>query len=199
MIYRVHVFTAVLLVSSFVYPHMAVAQNWTQYVNVEDRFSVNFPDDPMVEPIEYSTEDGMMIPARRYTATNGEERYAVTVVDFYDHYDAYDTTIQGSMAHAANRFRRQVERIEDITYDAYMRIDRIPGHALQINTADGGFLYVLVVLHQDENLDARRLYITEAQVPAGSPPPGLFQQSFEVLDPDGNDIRYSADGLTRTD
>jgi hypothetical protein len=35
-----------------------------------------------------------------------------------------------------------------------------------------------------------RLYILEGTVPEGSPPPGLFQQSLQFLDKDGNKIRY---------
>jgi hypothetical protein len=177
-------------------PTASHGQNWREFEDLEDRFSVNFPGEPVVEEISYMLEDGMTIPARRYSVRTGEEYYAVTVVDFWGHYDAFATTILGSMAHAATQFRRNADSIEDITYDAYMRVDRIPGHALQIRTPEGGRLYVLIVLHQDENLQARRLYITEAQVSEGVPPPGLFQQSFEVLDSSGQDIRYEADGLT---
>jgi hypothetical protein len=195
----VRAFFAVLVVSSFAFAQTAAAQNWMRYPMIEDRFSINFPNEPELETIAFTSEDGMMIPARRYSATSEEERYVVTVVDFYDHYDANDTTVQGSMAYAADLIRRRVERIDQITYDAHMRIDRIPGHALQITPPDGGFLYVLILLHQDESLNARRLYITEAQVPAGVPPPGLFQQSLEILDAEGADIRYAPDGLTRTE
>lgn len=194
--YRIGLFLLGLAVLA---PTASHGQNWQEFEDLNDRFSVNFPGEPMVEEISYMLEDGMTIPATRYSVRSGEEYYAVTVVDFWDHYDGFDTTIQGSMAHAATQFRRNADSIEDITYDAYMRIDRIPGHALQIRKEDGGLLYVLIVLHQDENLQARRLYITEAHVPEGVPPPGLFQQSFEVLDPSGQDIRYEADGLTLQD
>jgi hypothetical protein len=35
-----------------------------------------------------------------------------------------------------------------------------------------------------------RLYIFEATVPAGAPPPALFQQSLGFLDKDGVRVRY---------
>jgi len=37
-----------------------------------------------------------------------------------------------------------------------------------------------------------RLYILEGTVPANAPPPGLFQQSLQFLDKDGNRIRYQS-------
>jgi hypothetical protein len=188
---------ALLLSALLALPVTAAAQNWQQFKSIEDRFSVNFPGDPVLSETTFTAEDGNAIPARLWSARSGEEYYAVTVVDFEPHYEPHNTTVQGSMADAATEFRRRVPSMENITYDGAMRIDRIPGHTLQIRKPEGGFLYVLLVLHQDEELNAQRLYITEADVPPGVPPPGLFQQSFEVLDETGVDIRYSPDGLTR--
>jgi hypothetical protein len=37
-----------------------------------------------------------------------------------------------------------------------------------------------------------RLYILEGTVPAGAPPPGLFQQSLGFLDEKGVRVRYEA-------
>ena len=37
-----------------------------------------------------------------------------------------------------------------------------------------------------------RLYILEGTVPAGMPPPGLFQQSLGFVDKDGRRIRYES-------
>jgi hypothetical protein len=176
-------------------PAAAAAQDWQEFISIEDRLHINFPGQPTLENVTYESEDGMALPARRWSARKGEEYYAVTVVNFAGHYDFYDTLIWSSMAWAATTFRRQVPLMKDLTYDAYMRMNRVPGHALQIRKSDGGFLYVLIVLHQDEALDTRRLYITEAHVPAGKPPPGLFQQAFAVTNAAGETIRYTADGL----
>jgi len=188
---------ALLLPVLLAFPGIAAAQNWQQFKSIEDRFSVNFPGDPILEEVTFTAEDGNEIPARLWSARSGEEYYAVTVIDFDPHYEPHDPTVQGSMAHAATEFRRRFPSMENVTYDGAMRIDRIPGHTLQISKPEGGFLYVLLVLHQDEVLNAQRLYITEADVPPGVPPPGHFQQSFEILDETGADIRYSPDGLTR--
>jgi hypothetical protein len=39
-------------------------------------------------------------------------------------------------------------------------------------------------------LNIRRLYIVEATVPRGYPPPGLFQQSLGMLDANGARMRF---------
>ena len=173
----------------------ATAQDWHEFTSIEDRFGTNFPGQPGLETVMYATEDGMAIPARRWSARRGQEYYAVTVVNFAPHYDFYEPRIWSSMAHAATQFRRMVPLTKDVTYDAQMRMNRVPGHALQINKQDGGRLFVLIVLHQDPQLDTRRLYIAEAHVPAGAPPPGLFQQAFGVTDATGKMIRYNNAGL----
>jgi hypothetical protein len=42
--------------------------------------------------------------------------------------------------------------------------------------------------HHSETLHMTKLYILEATVPAGSPPPGLFQQSMGYVDENGKGI-----------
>ena len=180
----------------FLVPSAGHTQTWQEFVSIEDRFRVYFPDQPMPEEIMYMIEDDVMIPARRWSVQLADEYYAVTIVDFADHYPAHDTIVQGSMAHAATNLRQMARLTEDITHDSYARYDRIPSHQLSINKPDGDRLSALIILHQDETLDARRLYIIEAHVPEGAPPPGLYQQSFEVFDANGQALRYEPDGRT---
>ncbi len=172
----------------------AFAQNWSEYINIEDRFTISMPADVTVEEITYVTEDGSPLPARRHSAEWNGNRYAVISVDFAQGYEAHDTVVQGSMAHAATNYRQ----LGEATYDAYARINRIPSHQLYITQPDGRRLYVVIVLHQDNNLDARRLIILEANSPAGARPPTLFLTSLSVLDPEGNRVRYEPDLITRT-
>ena len=66
-------------------------------------------------------------------------------------------------------------------------IDLVEGHELQLtNNADESRTFVSIYMHQD------RLYILEATVPKGYPPPGQFQQSLGFNDKEGNHehIRY---------
>ena len=61
---------------------------------------------------------------------------------------------------------------------------RVEGHQLQITNIDQSRSYAAIYLHES------LLYIVEATVAPGLPPPGMFQQSLEVVDEGGNRIRY---------
>ena len=54
----------------------------------------------------------------------------------------------------------------------------------QLLNPDGARTFAAIHRH------GTRLYILEATVPKGAPPPGLFQQSLEFLDENGKPIRY---------
>ena len=162
------------------------AQDWAVYVDRAERFSVNFPGEPTVQEMIYMSEDGSTLPARVYTAQEGPRRYSITVVNYADTGETVlrASTVRGSIAYAAWNFRK---RGGEVTYDAFAQVDRIEGHQLQITNADQSRTFVAIHLH------ARRLYILEATVPPGSPPPGQFQQSLYILDEEGKRIRYNLD------
>ncbi len=162
------------------------AQDWIEYVDRAERFSVNFPGEPTVQDTTYMSEYGDTLPARLYTAQEGPLRYSITVVNYADTGETVlrGSTVRGSIAYAAWNFRK---RGGEVTYDAFAQVDRIEGHQLQITNADQSRTFVAIHLH------ARRLYILEATVPPGSPPPVGFQQSLVVLDEEGKRIRYNLD------
>src|SRR4029450_9273189 len=60
------------------------AGEWIQYASKADLFGVNFPGEPKVQDITYTTEYRMGLPARLYTAEDGPSRYSVTAVDYSD-------------------------------------------------------------------------------------------------------------------
>ena len=62
----------------------AFAQEWTEYVNKVDRFSVPAPGEPTTTAITWDSEYGAKFPGRVYTWDRGPNRYSVTVVDFSD-------------------------------------------------------------------------------------------------------------------
>ena len=72
-----------------------------------------------------------------------------------------------------------------MTQFAYSRADLVEGHHLQLANADGSSTFAAIHMHEN------RLYIVEGTVPAGSPVPGLFQQSLGFIDSEGNRIRYA--------
>ena len=174
------------------------AQGWIQYANLADRFAVNFPAEPEITETTYLSDYRSIMPARVYEANRGESRYSVTVVDYTEaerllaeraertgerlRGDDVPGDVLGSIAFAAWNIR---QRGGEVTYDSWAHYDRIPGHQLQITNADDSRTYAGIFLH------TRRLYILEATVPPGSPPPGLFQQSLNLLDEQGRRVRYS--------
>src|SRR5437773_12411041 len=58
------------------------AQEWIEFASRDDRFTCNFPSQPKVTETTYRSEHGADLPARVYSATQGQSRYSVTVVDY---------------------------------------------------------------------------------------------------------------------
>ena len=174
------------------------AQSWFEYVNVEDRFGVNFPAEPQIESIDYESEFQATFPARRYRAMRGQDLFIVTVVDFTEseriHSEMNKTEAasgsnvwindqRASVARAAREFRA---RGGQITYDAWSHIDLVEGHQLQLTNADGTRTYAGMYF----NGNSRRLYVLEATISPRSPPAGQFQQSLRFLNETGERVRY---------
>lgn len=194
---RLHKFIAT---SALMLPAVTFPQGWVEYIDQSNYFSVNFPAEPDLREITTPSSQGLPIPTTVYSAsgTRGDS-YSVTVVDYTDaerihaeHPDrAEDTSarswfwdMRSSVAHAAWNFRR---RGGEVTFDGWSDIERVEGHQLQITNADDSRTFVGIYLND------MRLYILEATVPPGSPPPGLFQQSLRFLDEEGVRVRYDLD------
>src|SRR5713101_168924 len=61
---------------------VSFAQEWIEFANREDRFTCNFPGPPKLSETTYRSERGADLPARVYSAAQGQSRYSVTVVDY---------------------------------------------------------------------------------------------------------------------
>ena len=178
-----------------------LAQEWVNYKNTMDFFSINLPPtgDPEVRDITWPSEYGAEFPGRVYTMEEGPARYSITVIDYSDshqihlartnyteadsptRYSYWRIDVVASVAYAARQFR---ERGGEVTYDAWHHVDRVAGHQLNITNADESRSYVGIYLHE------ARLYVVEATVPRGYPPQGQFQQSLGFIDEQGRNIRY---------
>jgi hypothetical protein len=176
----------------------AQSQGWFEYVNIADRFGVNFPAEPMVEDFVYQSEFDAVYPARNYRVQRGPNLFLVTVVDFTDaeriHAEMDKTEAasganswindqRASVARAARQFR---QRGGEVTYDAWGHIDLVEGHQLQMTNPDRSRTYAGIYF----NGNAQRLYVLEATIAPNAPPAGQFQQSLRFLDDDGNRVRY---------
>ena len=60
------------------------AQDWKEYENRADRFTVPAPGEPKVETITWDSEYGARFPGRMYRWDQGRTRYSVTVIDYSD-------------------------------------------------------------------------------------------------------------------
>ncbi len=201
-----------LLSLILIFPGFSLAQGWIKFFSEEDQFIVNFPREPELLEVDYITESGATIPSRIYSVENENSRYAITVVDYTVAEQAHVARcrrleaetdrvspnqcrgrghlrdIDGSVAFAAWNIRRR--NSGEITYDAFGRVDGIPGHQIQILHPDESRSFIGIYMHE------RRLYVLEGTVPGDWPPPGLFQQSLGIVDEEGRRIRfqYDADG-----
>jgi hypothetical protein len=159
----------------------ALAQGWFMFEDKAERFTVNFPEQPVVTDISYLAESGKRLPAKLYRASAGGTDYSVTVVNYTGE---EVTEIRASIAYAAWNFRK---RGGEVTYDGHAQIDRIEGHQLQITNADKSRTFVAIHLH------ASRLYILEATSQPGTRVPAHFQMSLGIFDAEGNRVRYELD------
>ncbi|MGH9254724.1 MAG: hypothetical protein ACRD3C_09150 [Vicinamibacterales bacterium] len=179
----------------------AFAQEWIEYVSRADLFTVNFPTEPAVRDITYPTEYGITIPGRVYSSQEGPNRYSVTVIDYSNTQKIHAERLtncqkypnlcnnpwvgelRGAMDHAAYKF---IQRDAKVTHYAYYNSDRVEGRRMQLAYADGSQTFAAIHMHQN------RLYMLEGTVSAGSPPPGLFQQSLGFVDANGIRVRYES-------
>jgi hypothetical protein len=180
----------------------AFSQGWIEYASRADFFSVNFPGEPKVQDITYSTEYGITLPGRVYSREEGPNRYSVTVVDYADAEkihtararscqaaggdgdscnNPWRADVRGAIVHATSNF---LQRDTKVTHYANYNADLVEGHRLQLTNADRSRTFAVIHLHEN------RLYILEGTVAPGLPPPALFQQSLGFLDREGKRIRY---------
>ena len=188
----------------------AFAQEWTEFVSREDLFTANFPGAPQATESTYHSQFGADLPARVYSATRGQSRFSITVVDYRSIEKILTEKAQscppgaetcrgganpgsstgagywkvdyaGALIYASWRY---MQRDAAVTEFIWNNIDLVEGYLLHLTSRDQSRTYVSIYMHAD------RLYIAEATVPGGDPEPGLFQQALGFIDQDGRSIRY---------
>jgi len=70
---RISLITAALIL---VLSGPLLAQDWIDYTSRTDFFHVNFPGEPKLKDITYSTEYGITLPGHLYSVENGPNRYS---------------------------------------------------------------------------------------------------------------------------
>src|SRR5258708_7399859 len=195
-----------LISIALVLPGVLFAEEWIEYANRADRFTCNFPSQPKMTESTYRSEHGAELPARVYSASEGKNKYSVTVVDYGQvqriltekakscpvgaepclgapgdegHWKA---DLRGALVFASWKL---MQRDAKLTSFVWNTVDLVEGNQLQLtNNSDKSRTFAGVYLHEN------KLYIIEGTVPAGYPEPGLFQQSLGWLDENGMGLRY---------
>lgn len=183
---RLHGLVAGLLALVLAGP--ASAQAWGEFVSQEDSFLVNFPGDPVKTDKPYKTAKGTDLTAHVYEAKAAPDSifagtYRMIVVDY--------TKAQAELGTAVEEAAAIYRKMGEPKYDDRGNIDRIRSQRQTIDAADGGRIMTEILV------EGGKLYIVEANVSQKLPPPAQFQASVQILDKDGNRIRYEQDGVTR--
>jgi hypothetical protein len=188
---------------------LASAQDdWTDYVNVPDGFHVDFPGQPKITNITWDSWHQFKYPGHVYSVDKGNEHYSMTVVDYataeqqglekaktcpagaepclggdLSGIGYWKHDIRGAIQNAVFRiFTRPNTQIKDFSWTME---DLVEGDQLELlNTATGARTFGFVTMHKN------KLYILEATVPKGYPPPALFTISLGWVDPQGKPVRY---------
>ena len=201
---------AAALVLSLTTP--AFAQEWDQFVFVEDGFTVNFPGRPQVENTTWVSQYRYTLPARVYSVSRGSERYSATVVDYRGIEQQGVARRKQCPPGAETCIGTQDGRQGAIIGLGYWKMDirgalafatlkflqrdaRVTDFNLQFQEVIEG--YLLNLTNRDESrtfayitMHENRLYIFEGTTPKGYPEPALFQGSVGFVDSNGNGIRY---------
>ena len=183
------------------------AQEWIEFASREDRFTANFPVQPKITETTYRSQHEADLPARVYSATQGQSRYSVTVVDYNQaqriltekakscpagaepclggpgdegHWKA---DIRGAIDYASWQL---MKRDAKLTLFVWGVVDQVEGKQLQLTNADKSRTFAGIYMHEN------KLYIVEGSVPPGYPQPALFQQSLGWLDENGVGLRYQS-------
>ncbi|HXD19723.1 MAG TPA: hypothetical protein VN654_22065 [Vicinamibacterales bacterium] len=191
----------------------AVAQEYVEYVSKDDRFTITFPAQPKVTQSTFMSQYGYALPSRVYSADSGKSRFVVTVVDYngvqalgearakacppgaepcFGNPSPVSSTgagywkaeISGATTYATYLF---LQRDAKLTFLGWATMDLVEGTIVSLtNNADKSRTSAGIYMHEN------KLYLFEATVPAGYPPPDFFQQSVGWIDENGNPIRYLA-------
>ena len=186
------------LTTILIFSSSAFAQRWAPYTSEDGEYRIMAPGGQFeIETVDFDTEYGIVVPARVHRAEDSHGNYTLTVVDYIDsmalhreriaeldgiYLDVYgEVDVRGSVAYFARMIR---ERAESVEYDNYHYIGRVDGHQLHTTNPDGTRTFAALYLLES------KLYAIEAIVNPGAPTGGMFQQSFEFIDENGNMIMF---------
>jgi hypothetical protein len=171
-------------------------EDFLEFASREERFTVTFPGTPTVTDTTWTSEYGVVLPARVYSVTNRTGRHTVTAIDYnpIERVGAetcqgladtglgyWKNDVRGAVTYAIAQFVKRDVKVNHLTWNF---MDLVAGQEVQLtNNADQSRTFAAAYMH------ANRLIVTESTVPKGSPAP-LLLQTLGWLDEDGRGIRY---------
>src|SRR6266850_6008770 len=169
-------------------PGAAAAQEWIEYVDTQNGFKVNFPDQPKVTETTWKSQMDYTLPARVYSSDKGREHYSLTVVDYSGLEQQgiersktcppgnqqcrpnagpvigpayWKQDERGAIVYATLKLLRRDAKLTGLSWEWQ---DMVEGHSIQLtNNADQSRTFAFVGMHQ------QKLYILEGTVPKGIP------------------------------
>ena len=152
------------------------AQEWTEFVSREDRFTITFPGQPTVTETTWTSQFSAILPARVYSGTQGSGRYSVTVVDYNPierlltersrtlpaldlavhvyGLGYWKTDVRSAVVYAASKY---LERDAKITSLMSNFSDLVAGLLVELtNNADQSRTYASIYMHENRLLLPRR-------------------------------------------
>ena len=184
-----------------------LAQDDVEFASREDRFTCVFPTQPKVTETMYQSQHEAYLPARVYSASQGQSRYSVTVVDYNQAQRILTEKAKscpvgaepclggpGDEGHWRSDIRGALDwatwqimkRDTKVTLFVWAAMDGVEGRQMQLTNPDKSRTFIGVFMHEN------KLYISEGTVPPGYPEPALLQQSLGWLDENGIGLRYQS-------
>jgi hypothetical protein len=184
-----------------------LTQEWVEFSSQEERLTCLFPAQPTVTDISWTSEYGAVLPARVYSAAQGQSRYSLTVIDYNPierllvekskscpagaetcqgigdwGLGYWKNDVRGAIVYATSKFLQRDAKVTRLMWNSQSVVQ---GHEIELtNNADQSRTLASIYMHEN------RLVIMEGTVPRGYPPPALFTQSLGWLDASGRGIRY---------
>src|SRR5262249_8864369 len=167
----------------FTIPGAVFAQEWMEFVSLEDRFTCLFPSQPKITETTYRSEYGADLPARVYSVAQGQSRYSVMVVDYNQARRIltekskscaagdvvctglatgtgegwWKVDLRAALVHASWQF---MQRDAKVTQYQWNFNDLVEGHQVVLTNADKSRTFAGMYMHEN------KLYIIESTVPA---------------------------------
>jgi hypothetical protein len=159
-----------LILTALVMCSPVKAQSWQDFTYPDFGFALAFPGEPKVEDSNYTSIDGVSVPARVYSLVQDNIEYKMTVADFSHQTMKEDDVISQAI--------KTLGQAGEIKVDIPHRISRVFGRQLSIANTDGGHSSIAVFYYQ------KRLYQITGTVLPSHPDPSSgeairFQQSLQ--------------------